>query len=121
VHETLDNSPCGLSRHADEEDVYLPALASSFPDMPINHHVPRYEGLAAPTASLGQYESQPPRRRYLPNSRKGPSAGSLATAPHRISAVDDTPLYWQTVQAMASRRMTAGRIIPGRSDGKRGG
>ena len=36
-------------------------------------------------------------------------------------AVDDTPLYWQTVQAMASRRVTAGRIIPGRSDGKRGG
>jgi hypothetical protein len=72
--------------------------------MPINHRLPRYEELAAPTASLGQYESQPPRHQRVTNSRKGPPASGLAAAPPGTSTVDDTPLYWQTVQAMASRR-----------------
>jgi hypothetical protein len=78
--------------------------------MSINHYLPRYEGLAAPTALLGQYDSQPQRHRQLINSRKGPPASGQTAGPPRTSAVDDdTPLYWQTVQAMASRR----RRFPG--------
>jgi hypothetical protein len=72
--------------------------------MSINDYLPRYEVLAAPRALLCEQDSQPPRHRHLINSRGGPPASGLAAAPPRTSAVNDTPLYWQTIQVMASRR-----------------
>ena len=69
--------------------------------MPINDDLPRYEALAGPTASLSPYESQPPQRQRVANMRdRLPSSGLPAVPPQPWSA-EDTPVYWQTVEAMA--------------------
>jgi len=70
----------------------------------MNHHPPRYEEPSGPAASLGRHESQQPWRRYVTDSHKDLPANGPVAAPPRTPTVDDTPLYWQTVQAMASRR-----------------
>jgi len=72
--------------------------------MLINHDPPRYEALPAPTASLSQYESRPLQRRHATNMHKGLPANGLPAVPPRTWSEDDTPVYWQTVQAMASGR-----------------
>ncbi len=77
--------------------------------MLINHDTPRYEALSAPTASLSQYESRPLERRHVTNMRKGLPANGLPAAPLRTWSEDDTPVYWQTVQAMASGMRRRGR------------
>ena len=70
--------------------------------MLINHDPRRYETLPAPTASLSQYESQPLQRRHVTNMRRGLPANDLLAVPARTWSEDDTPVYWQTVQAMAA-------------------
>jgi hypothetical protein len=72
--------------------------------MSINHHPPRYEELAAPAALRSQYEGRPPQRRQVRDLRSGPPASGLPAAPPGTPSIDDTPLYWQTVQAMAAGR-----------------
>jgi len=76
--------------------------------MLINHDPPRYEALAAPTASLSQHESQRPQRRHVTNMRRGLPANGLPAVPPRTWSEEDTPVYWQTVQAMASGRWRRG-------------
>jgi len=80
----------------------------------VNYDPRRYEVLAAPGASLSQHESRPVRRRRVTNVDRGfpasglpaadrgfPASGLPAALPGR-SSEEDTPVYWQTVQAMAS-------------------
>ncbi len=71
--------------------------------MPVNDDPRRYEVLAAPGASLSQYESRPVPRRRVTNVDWGSARVSgLRAAPPGRSSEEDTPVYWQTVQAMAS-------------------
>ena len=105
VRNTRMSTPAGSSRHADEAEIrVITVLDSYFLGMLINHDPPRYEALAAPTASLSQYESQPLERRHVTNMRREPPAHGLPAVPPRTWSGDDTPVYWQTVQAMASGR-----------------
>jgi hypothetical protein len=69
--------------------------------MLINHD-PQYEMLAALPASLGQYESRPPQRPRVTNMHTGLPAGGPPAARPRPWSEEDTPVYWQTVQALAS-------------------
>lgn len=50
-------------------------------------------------ASRAQYEGRPPQRQRVTNLHSEPPANGLPAVP--ASSIDDTPLYWQTVQAMA--------------------
>ena len=70
--------------------------------MLINDDLSRYEALAAPTASLRQYESRPHQRQQVANMHREPPASSLPTVLPGTWSEEDTPVYWQTVQAMAS-------------------
>jgi hypothetical protein len=70
--------------------------------MLINHDLSQYEELA-PTTSLSEYESQPPQRRDVTNMHKELPASGLPAVPPSTWSEEDTPVYWQTVQAMASR------------------
>ncbi len=72
--------------------------------MLINHDPPGYEALAAPTASLSQRESEALERWHVADMRRGFPANGLPAVPPRTWSEDDTPLYWQTVRAMASDR-----------------
>lgn len=69
--------------------------------MPINDDLSRYEALAAPTASLSPYESQPPQRPHVANMRDRLPSSGLRAVPPQTWSVEDTPVYWQTVEAMA--------------------
>jgi hypothetical protein len=103
------SAPGGSTRHADEAEIrVITALAPYFLGMLINHDPPRYEALAASTASLSQYESPPLERRHVTNMRRGLPAYGLPAVPPRTWSEDDTPVYWQTVQAMASGRRRGG-------------
>ena len=105
VRNTRRSTPAGSSRHADEAEIRaITELDPYFLGMLINHDPLRYEALAAPTASLSQYESQPLERRYVTNMRRELPAHGLPAVPPRTWSEDDTPVYWQTVQAMASGR-----------------
>jgi hypothetical protein len=71
--------------------------------MLIKHDPPHYEMLA----SLGQYESLPSQRGRATNMRKvlpadGSSADDPPAAQPRPWSEEDTPVYWQTVQAMSA-------------------
>jgi hypothetical protein len=102
-------APVGSTRHADEAEIrVITALDPYFLGMLINHGPPRYEALAASTASLSEYESQPLGRRHVTTMRREPPAHGLAAVPPRTWSEDDTPVYWQTVQAMASGRRRSG-------------
>ena len=109
VRNTRMSTTAGSSRHADEAEIrVITELEPYFLGMLINHDPPRYEALAAPTASLSQYESQLLERRHVTNMRREPSAHGLPAVPPRTWSEDDTPVYWQTVQAMASGRRRRG-------------
>jgi len=51
--------------------------------------------------SRTQNEGRPLRRQRVTNLRSEPPANGPPAAPARTPSMDDTPLYWQTVQAMA--------------------
>ena len=66
--------------------------------MPINDDLSPFEALAA----LSRLESQPLQRRHMTNMRETVPSGSLRGIPPGTSSEEDTPVYWQTVQAMSS-------------------
>lgn len=71
--------------------------------MSIKDDLSWYEATGAPTASAGQYESEPAQRRQVTNTRRRLPSGTRAAVPPETWSEDGTPVYWQTVQAMASR------------------
>lgn len=87
----------------------ITVLDPYFLGMLINHDPSRYEALGGgPAASLSRYESQPPQRRRVTNMRRVLPASSLPAEPPKAWSEEDTPVYWQTVQAMASGRRRRG-------------
>jgi hypothetical protein len=71
--------------------------------MLIKHDPPQYEMLG----SLGQYENLPSQRQRGTNMHEalpadGTPAGSLPADQPRPWSEEDTPVYWQTVQAMSA-------------------
>ena len=52
-------------------------------------------------ASRTQYEGRALQRQRVTNLRRELPANGPPAVPAGTSSVDDTPLYWQTVQAMA--------------------
>ena len=72
--------------------------------MLINDDSSPYEALAAPKAALSHYESQRLQREQVTNMRTSFPYGSPGAVPPGTWIDDDTPVYWQTVRAMASGR-----------------
>jgi hypothetical protein len=70
--------------------------------MNINDDPSGFEAMAGPPASLSQCESESPERRDVTNMRPRPPSSGLQVVPPRTARDEDTPVYWQTVQAMAS-------------------
>jgi hypothetical protein len=70
--------------------------------MPINDDLSGFEALVALADSLSEHESQPPRYRGVTNMRKKLPPASPGGTPPGTCSGEDTPVYWQTVQAMAS-------------------
>ena len=80
--------------------------------MHVNHDPRRHRVVAASAAPLGQRESPPLRRRPVTDADSGFPASGLPAVSFGRSSEEDTPVYWQTVQAMLSARWRPDRKCP---------